>query len=118
MTPTSTRIFDPSLSRQKSDAVRSIVTSFKPTAFDYIRGNDKAFDNFQIKDGNQQAIETLSKNRQTANIVASILLSLTVIGCVIGIGQYLATGNYLFLRTKSREIFDTGITENFPNRSM
>ena len=122
MTPTSTRIFDPSLSRQKSDAVRSIETSFKPTAFDYIRGNDKAFDNFQIKDDNQQAIETLSKNRQTANIVASILLSLTVIGCVIGVGQYLATGNYLFCRSKpkshSNEIFDTGITENFPNRSM
>ena len=100
------------LAGKKKESVNRIATSFRSRSYDFVGGDDKAFESFNTT--NVEPIEILSENRQAKNIIASIMLSLTGIGLVVGIAQYCYSGNFLFCKTKSHSIVEDKVRDKFP----
>jgi hypothetical protein len=100
------------LAGKKKESVSHIATSFRSRAYDYVGGDNEAFKSFNTT--NVKPIKILSDNRQAKNIIASIMLSLTGIGLVVGIAQYCYSGNFLFCKTKSHSIVEDNVIDQFP----
>ena len=70
----------------QKEAIESILADFRTRRHDYFNGNDVAF--HDIEEANRKHLKVLeAKKSQAFKIFASVLVSLTVVGLVVGVTQ-------------------------------